>query len=75
MRFLTVWFRIFLALTLLWALAGFIRHRRRARQERKLDFSKCYHNTPHAYLDASEEDIYCCDICGRPYDDVLHKTK
>lgn len=28
---------------------------------------------PHAYVDASQNDIYCCDLCGRPHDNPIHK--
>lgn len=52
-----------------------VKRSRDARRERKLDFSKCYHNAPHEFDCSQYEDIYCCDVCGRPSDDVIHKTK
>jgi len=67
-----VWVLLLLVFVIVWTLKS---RKRKRREERTLDFSKCYHNQPHAYIDAGEEDIYCCDICGRPYDDVLHKVK
>lgn len=41
------------------------------RNRRKPDVSR-YQNQPHVYADASEEDIYCCDVCGRPSTDAIH---
>lgn len=69
------WLLIGCTLVAFFGLIRELKNRRAVKRDRKLDFSKCYHNTPHAYVDASQMDIYCCDICGRPYDDVLHKTK
>lgn len=78
------WADWLLVVIVLIAFAGLIREvrsQRTARQERRLDFSKCYHNQPHEF----EVDVECCGniprkeetcgFCGRPYSDVIHKTK
>lgn len=71
--FLVLWAILLCIFIIVWAIAG---HNKRKRlEERRLDFSKCYHNQPHAFDGSSFEDIYCCDICGRPYSDVLHRIK
>lgn len=53
--------------------AAKIRSRRERREFRKLDFSKCDHNQPHTFNGESYEDSFCCDICGRPYNDPIHR--